>query len=693
VPQRLRSEGIVLVPSLPAVALLVYFAAHGGGYAPTTWEPGALVVLGLLVTTLAGLGLARLRLSRPATVALAALAAYVAWSYLSITWAPAPGDALEGSNRALLFLLLFALFALLPWRAWTATVALSAFALGVGGIALVTLVRIGAADQVAGLIREGRLVAPAGYENGSAALFLTAGIVPIALAAQRELPVALRALLLASATAALQASVLCESRGWLFALPVVLLFTVATMPRRVRFLLWSLPALAGTLAALPALLKVFHEVDEAHTPAAAQHALVTTASHASSVALALCAVVLVVALGLALLDRRTVVPDRVVRSASRIAAGLAIVGALAGLAAVLVVTHGRPDEKIARYWDRSNGYQTAAAGSSRFALVGSDRPDFWRVAVDAFAAHPLGGLGQDNWGDYYARHRHAHDEPRWTHSIELRLLAHTGIVGFLLFAAFLAAALVAALRGRRRTGTLAAAVSATALLPLVVWVVHGSIDWFWEIPALSAPAFAFLGLATALTRQLAGAPEDPSATVRAGAAEAPRGQRGFAVAALVVGALLAALVLALPYLAERDVTIATETWRADPAGAFARLDDARQLNPLSSRPDLVAGTIALEMRRPRVAQTRFTAAIARDSSNWFAWFGRGLAASATGASARGAAHADYVRAHELDPRDVLVRSALDRVASPRPLTTGEAFGDVLQNVQRLTGTVQRPGQP
>ncbi len=29
-------------------------------------------------------------------------------------------------------------------------------------------------------------------------------------------------------------------------------------------------------------------------------------------------------------------------------------------------------------------------------------------------------------------------------------------------------------------------------------MVHGSVDWFWEIPALSAPAFAFLGAACAL---------------------------------------------------------------------------------------------------------------------------------------------------------------------------------------------------
>ncbi|MGB2711557.1 MAG: hypothetical protein WBC33_08565, partial [Conexibacter sp.] len=167
--QRLRSEGFVLVPALVVVGLFVYWGAHGGGYAATTWEPSALVVLGLLVATVLGIGARNLRLTRPAAIALAALAGYVAWSYLSIAWSASPGDALDGSNRALLFVLLFALFALLPWRAWTALAALSAFALGVGVLALVTLARLRSGD-VPTMFTDGRLVAPLGYVNGSAAL-------------------------------------------------------------------------------------------------------------------------------------------------------------------------------------------------------------------------------------------------------------------------------------------------------------------------------------------------------------------------------------------------------------------------------------------------------------------------------------------------------------------------------------------
>ncbi|HET6448885.1 MAG TPA: O-antigen ligase family protein, partial [Conexibacter sp.] len=615
--QRLRSEGIVLVPALSAIALLVYWAAHGGGYATTTWEPSALVVLGLLAATVAGVGLTRVALSRASAIALAALAAYTLWSYLSIAWAAAPGDALDGANRTLLYLLLFGLFALLPWKTWTALAALGTFALAIGVLAIVTLLRLRTHD-VASMFIDGRLVAPLDYVNATAALFLAAAFVSAALAAQRELPPLLRALLLGLATAALQVSVLPASRGWLFSLPVVLALAVLLVPGRLRFLLWlTLPA-AGTLVALPALLDVYQHYDAALTPASALSALADGARHAAGVSLVATAVVLALAVGLAFADRATTVPTAVTRQANRVAVGLAILAALVGVGAGLAATHGRPDRTIGDYWDRSNGYQSTDPGASRFALAGSNRPDFWRVSLDATADHPIGGLGQDNWGDYYLVHRHADEQPRWTHSLELRLLAHTGIVGFLLFAVFVAGAVAAVLRGRRRASRLTNVAAAAACLPAVVWVVHGSIDWFWEIPALSGPTFAFLGLAGALMR--ADADPDPARD----AVSAPTRDR---VGELLLGgglvllALVAAAALALPWLAEREVAAASSGWQADPAKAFARLNRAADLNPLSARPALVGGVIALELGNARLAQQRFAAALDRND-DWFARFGQ-----------------------------------------------------------------------
>ncbi len=163
---------------------------------------------------------------------------------------------------------------------------------------------------------------------------------------------------------------------------------------------------------------------------------------------------------------------------------------------------------------------TRPSTTTHFFSVGSGRYDFWRVAVHAVKAHPVGGLGQDNFADYYITRRHTGEEPRWTHSLEFRLLAHTGIVGFVLFFVFLIAAVVAAaLAIRRGRGKpLLAAAAAGGILPLLPWLVHGSVDWFWEVPALSGPAFAFLGMAAGLGRRR----DEPTAVAPAAVPAAQR---------------------------------------------------------------------------------------------------------------------------------------------------------------------------
>jgi Flp pilus assembly protein TadD len=177
----------------------------------------------------------------------------------------------------------------------------------------------------------------------------------------------------------------------------------------------------------------------------------------------------------------------------------------------------------------------------------------------------------------------------------------------------------------------------------------------------------------------------------AGGPAAPRGRGDRSPApagiALALGggalALLAALALVLPYLAERDVAAAASGWPSDPARAFERLDRAADLNPLSARPELVAGVIALELRRSGAAEERFSRALERDGGDWFAWFGRGLATSALGDRAR--ARAWYRRAHALDPAEPLVREALARLNGGDPLTAEEAIARLRRDVRRLSG--------
>jgi hypothetical protein len=655
---------------------MLVWAVHDGGYDADTWYWGALVMLALLTAVVVGRGLGAVAISRPARVALIAFAVYVAWSYLSIAWAQSPGDALEGSNRALLYLLVFATMLILPWTSRGVLVALLTFTLGVGVVAIVLLFRLASGHDVASLVIDGRLAAPTGYFNSTAALFTIETLVAIALASRRELPGPLRGVLIAFACAGLQLAVIVQSRGWLFTLPFVALVTIVILPDRLRVATAAVIPVVATVAPVHRLLAVYQK-----TPGPT---LTHDASSAGHSALLICVLAFFVATLIAWAESLLPVPRPNAarkRLVAAIVAGLAVLAVCAG---ALAATHGHPFRFIERQWNGFSHPTTTATGS-HFTDVGSGRYDFWRVSLDAFRAHPIGGLGQDNFADYYITRRHTAEEPAWTHSLELRLLVHTGIVGFLLFAVFLVAAIAAALRARRRRG-LEAMIAAAALLPLVVWLIHGSIDWFWEIPALTGPALGFLAMAGALgarDREAAGAvseresdatttgPVVDAATRPVVYATTRPAVRAGTVAAGVLTLIAAVVVLGFPYLAVREESVASDLRPSDPAKALSDLSTAANLNPLSAVPGRVAGTIALEDGQYATALARFGQSIDRERGGWYSWLGRGLAASALGQ--RELARHDFEAAAAINPSEPVIREALAQVDSKQPLSPSVAL--------------------
>jgi hypothetical protein len=640
-------------PGLAVVALLLVWAADNGGYDAGTWYWGALALLSVAAVTVAVLGPDRIGLSRAGRLAVAIFAAYVAWSYLSITWAQAPGTALDGSNRALLYLIVLALMASLPWTAPAAAVALSVFALGIGTIAAVMLIRLESAGHLSTLVVDGRISPPTGYFNATAALFTIGALVSIALASRREFPVALRGILLAMATAGLQLAVAGQSRGWLFTLPLVALATLAIVRDRLRFVAAAVLPVLGTLIAVHALIGVFNS----ESP----RALAEAARHAGKMSLALCVAVFVVATLAAWAEARWR-PRGLSRRGARIVGGvLAVIVVVAVIAGGTAATHGDPFGFVKRQWNGFSHVPTADATGSHFATVGSGRYDFWRVSLDALAAHPISGLGQDNFADYYLPRRHTTEEPAWTHSLEMRLLAHTGVVGFLLFASFIVAAVGGAIQVRRRAGVAAQWMTGAALLPLTVWLFHGSVDWFWEMPALSGPALGFLGMALALGK-----------TREAGRLAGGRGLPGWVLGIAGVAAVVAAaVVLGFPYLSVREQAAAAAVRDRNPGAALNDLADASKFDPLSADPGRTAGAVALQTGNYDEAISRFSQSISREPGGWFAWLGRGLAESALGNA--GAARSDYEMAASINKRDPTVKQALARVYTTRPLTPAQAF--------------------
>ncbi len=490
------------------------------------------------------------------------------------------------------------------------------------------------------------------------------------LARSRQLPWGLRGLLAGGAVLLADVALLSQSRGSLYATPVMVVLVLALLPGRKRTLALLVPIAAGGAAAAPAVLRAGEHLSAAG-------ASTPPSVHGAVVAMFVAAAVVgaVVALVAAFESRHEFAEGtlRRARRLSNIAAGAALVAVLAGG----LVAAGNPVSRVEEAWHSfKGGYgEDRQTGPRLISGLGSNRYDFYRVALDEFLSHPILGIGADNFEQQYLRHGRSTETPHYPHSIELRVLSQTGLVGALLALVGLAAALIGGWRACRSRDPLARAVAAAALAGFAYWVVHGSFDWFWEFAGLGAPAFALLGLACAL----GGTTRDgPAAPPRAPSPRRPRRVAAAAWIALSLGLLAAVASLAAPWLSQREVQSAARVWVRTPGVAYARLEEAARLNPLSDEADLLAGSIALRYEDLARAGHDFSRALGRDSGDAYATLELGAIASSRGERTR--AVGLLTRAAQLNPRDPLTAEALH---------IARAGGRI--NIRRLNLAILRAG--
>ena len=238
-----------------AIGILVWFSADEGGFLGTAHLPAALAVLAMLIVAL--VALPRPAPPRQLQLAIALIAGYAAWSYLSMLWAGQPDVAWEGANKTALYALVFALFALWPVRGSAAAFLAGAFALGVTAVGLVELLKIEDASRWTQYFHEGRLSEPSGYANANPAMWSMAFWPAVLLAARREVPPVLRGLLLGSAGILTALAIMAQSRGWLLVLPVMVLIALATVRGRGRTLVALGAVGLGAAAMAGPLLDVY----------------------------------------------------------------------------------------------------------------------------------------------------------------------------------------------------------------------------------------------------------------------------------------------------------------------------------------------------------------------------------------------------------------------------------------------------
>ena len=633
------SDLVLAVPPLVVFALLVFFDADQGALAPTVWYLGALIVLWLAVILVFdvrfGLDLREWR-----TAALGLFVLFALWSFLSIVWAQVDGDAWDGANLTLFYVTIYALFSRWPTNGRVAGTLASAYALVVAAVGLITLERGLHGGHPTSMFLDWQLTMPIGYHNGNAALFLMALFPALYLASRRELPPLARGLLLAGASVLVQVAVLAQSRGSMLALPVALALFFVLVSGRGRAIVTAASVLALSAINLPRLLDVFRagqngEGDFAQSLVSARNGMILP-------------VVLLLVGGslVALVDSRLSLSQLLARRLDR--AVVAATGLVTVLAVVLALSFANAPHRIGDAWHNFKSGTGGGSSSSHFtSLGGTNRYDFWRVSMSEFRENPLTGIGADNFAVDYVRERRSDEEPKYPHSLEIRTLLQTGLVGSVLLVSFLACALVAT--RNRRLGPFRRGLGGALVAGFAYWLIHGSVDWLWELPALGFGAFAFLGLAAALARSEVSEPVASSGHRRA---------VGVIVAAL---ALVASASYLAPWLSHRDVEVAAGTWRADPSRAYRLLDQARSVDPLSANPDLVAGAIAARRHDYVRMRDAYARALERNPYSWYAHLELAIAESLTGSRSEAIAQLEW--AHELNPRESVISSTLARIRS------------------------------
>jgi tetratricopeptide (TPR) repeat protein len=655
---RPRSVALAL-PGLIAIGAGVVMTVFEGGFTPNAWYPAGLLLLVLLLLVTAAEAPRRLSPGSPAGLILIAYAAFVVFNYLSILWAAVPADAWAGANRALVFGLALALTATRPWSRDAGLAALALTGFGLLAVAVGTLA-VGALGDPLRQFVEGRLSDPTGYANATAALCLMGAFPLLYLAAARALAWPLRGVALGGATTLVQVALLTQSRGAVVGLAVAGIVYLILVPQR-----WASLLCAGVVAALTALsFGVLTDLIDVGTATRFEARL-----DDARAAIALSAAV-ATALGAAgaLVGVRLPTPGKALRRAGNWGLGAVAVG----LAVAALVAIGSPGNWVDERWDdfRNSGYSKVDRGGSRFGgSLGSNRYDYYRVALDEFERHPVGGIGSENFLVPYLQQRRSTEAPHFPHSLAFRLLVQFGLVGTLSFSAFLGLALFGLGRALRRSRRVDTGICAAAFAVFAVWFAHGMVDWLWAFTGLGVIAFALLGVAIRCgDRARVGSAEAASAPGR-------QGLRRLTGAAALAFAAAVAVSLSLPWLAARYESAAYDSFAAgDVDLALDRFDRAAAMNFLSGEPLVAKGIVARRGGRPTVAIEAFEQGIGREHDNWLAHLELGMSLAAQGHRRRAETQIEIAR--RLNPGQVVLKRVLRLVEAGQTLNPAEVERDL-----------------
>jgi hypothetical protein len=676
-PARIRTprSGSALLVALVAVCAYAVFA-HGAVGLPE--EPRLQIGIAFVgVGAAVGLLLTRtlsLRAPAEAWIGVGLLVGFAAWCGVTLLWSVAPERTWAHVNRAmaysLVIVLAITLVSSMP-RALTriaygwlfVALACALYALAGKIIPGVTILGVGF-DHTSTV---SRLRAPLEYWNALGLVMVLA--IPIALrittdTTRRDVT---RMAAMSALFVLLVTLFMTYSRGGILSCLVALTVLTVLGGQRLRGLAVVVVTLVAAIPALglsfsrPALKGIYVPLDE-RVPDGIVLGMVT----AGCLIALLCA-----AWGMLRLEERTAWSDERTQLVWRgLAATTAIIGVLVlgGIASA----PGGPSGWADRGWEKfSETSQDKVSDPARIVSSNSgNRWVWWKEAAGAWWDKPLQGWGAGSFPVTHKMYRQVELSVVQPHNMPLQFLAETGIVGMLLVSGAIGFLLLCALdrmrsmaKGRERD--MAVALFAGA----VAWLVHGIVDWDWDIPGVTVPALMFLGVLVATPWQ-----PRPGGVATRGAI----GTRGAALALACVAAGLLIVSAGLPMIADEKASsapaVSTNAGPAELENAAADADLAARLDPTAVRPLFAAAAIAEGRGRLFDARRFLLDAVDRQPDNTTAW--QRLLELAFKTADRPGAKAAARRLLELDPigketRALAARLALFEVpAAGSPTATG-----------------------